>query len=1381
VTSAAPETFAQDLEVPAATGTSYVAFRVEGRLLSHDLIERIISGDPALPGNRSEDYHLAAGERIGEAASRSWEYLLGAYRGFRDRLDALPADDAGTTLTRERWLLVLLNQLGFGRVPFVRGGLDADGRSFPVTHMWEHVPVHLLGWHDKLDQRNTAKGRAPQSMLQEFLNISDAHLWAIVSNGRLLRILRDATSLTGSAYLEFDLEAIFEGELYYDFYLLYAFCHESRFELLQRDDGAAPTPADCWLERWRTLGIETGERARDQLRTGVKNALGELGIGFLEANPSLRSQLSKGELSKEDFHHELLRLAYQLIFLFVAEDRGLLLRSDAPAAGAARYRDYFSTARLRRIARRRIGDTHADLWRTMVTILNGLGSDEGLPALGLPPLGGLYFRAGTPNGTGRTPQPDLLRDRGLRNYRLLGAIRQLDVVRDRKGRVQRVDYQHLGAEELGSVYEWLLEDIPQCEPAAARFYLEPKPGNERKSTGSYFTPPSLVEELLNTTLQPLIEQAAVSGVPDDLLKITVCDPACGSGHFLVAAARRIARKYAAMVYGDDEPPPEVVRAAMNTVVARCVYGVDVRPLAAELAKVSLWLESLQPGRPLAFLDSHIRVGNSLLGVTPALLEKGLPDTAFTALQGDDKKIVTQVRRRNAQERGGLDHGGQEALFMGAALEVSNAELTPQARAISALHVRSLSDVREQARRFRELENSPELRLRKRVADAWCAAFIWPHASGGPDPITTGTLRSLQSSGHLAEDTEKELAQLTERYQFFHWYLEFPDVFRVEDDARPDHNPDTGWQGGFTCVIGNPPWERVKLQEQEFFADKRPEIAQAANAAKRKKKIEELDRGDEVDQALYRSFRFAQRESSGESCLLRDSGRYPLTGVGDINTYAAFAETGTRLIAPTGRTGLILPTGIATDATTAAFFAHIVENQQLSSLLDFVTNPKIWQAVGHGRQRFSLMTTTGRSALNSRIEIWTYAKVPTDLPPHDQRVHVTSRDLFLTNPNTGTAALFRSRRDVEILSGIYSRLPVLWRDNPEDNPWNVSFMRMYDMATDSRLFRKHDELESDEWSPIGNIFVKEGKRMVPLYEGKMVHYFDHRFGCYSKRLAGSHDTELPRLELSEKCNPYQPVFPLNWVADFTVRRPERSPGKRERFDRGVADRLVSRGWRSGWLVGWRDICRSSDERTIIACLVPRVGVGDKFLLILTEKPVWLLQANLSAFVLDYCARLKFAGTSFKYYLMKQLPVLPPVRYNENPPWAPDCVLSSWVESRVRELSYTAWDIEPFALDLHDEGPPFVWDEQRRFVMRAEMDAAYFHLYGTSRADTDYILTTFDTLQRNDPARFARTRTLILQIYDQMAEAIATGIPYRTMLDPPPGHGLRHPDDRTRSPR
>lgn len=1363
--------------VLAARG-SYVAFRIEGGLLSHDLIERITNADRELPGNLPEHYHLAAAERLGEAASRSWEYLLGAYRGFRDRLAALPEIDPGTTLTRERWLLVLLNELGFGRVPFVRGGLDADGRSFSISHLWEHVPVHLLGWHDKLDQRNTVKGRAPQSMLQDFLNVSDAHLWAILSNGRLLRILRDATSLTGGAYLEFDLEAIFDGEVYSDFVLLYALAHESRFELLARNDDAAPTPADCWLERWRTLGIETGERARDQLRTGVKNALGELGTGFLEANPALREQLATGKLSKEDFHHELLRIAYQLIFLFVAEDRGLLLRPDASPEAAARYRDYFSTARLRRIARRRIGDLHADLWRTMVTILDGLGADEGVPALGLPSLGGLYFRAGAANGDGYHLMPDLLRDCSLRNYRLLGATRQLDLVRDRKGRPQRVDYRHLGAEELGSVYESLLEEIPQCEPEVPRFLLESKPGNERKTTGSYYTPTPLVEELLNTTLQPLIDQAAASGVPDDLLEITVCDPACGSGHFLVAAARRIARKYAAMQYGDDEPPPDVVRSAMHRVVARCVYGVDIKPLAAEVAKLSLWVESLQPGQPLAFLDPHIRVGNSLLGVTPALLEKGLPDAAFAALEGDDKKIVAGVRRRNAGEQ-----SGQGTLFTGAVLNVSNAKLTPQARAINELQVRSLSDVREQARRFRELEKSPDLRHRKRVADAWCAAFIWPHAFGGPDSVTTNTLRYLQSGGKLSADAEDELARLAERYQFFHWHLEFPDVFRVEDDTRPDHNPDTGWQGGFTCVIGNPPWEKVEFKEEEFFADLRPEIANAANAAKRKQMIGTLRQGDEADRTLYAKFRGALRESGAWAHLLHDSGRYPQTGKGRLNTYAVFAETGTTVIAPTGGSGLVLPTGIATDATTAKFFGSLVRGSRLVAFQEFENEAFLLSKGVDHRVRFSLLSTCGRASKVERARFAFGVRYIADLP--DRRFTMPPSDLLLVNPNTGTTPLFRSRRDAEITLAIYRRVPVLKRDDPPENPWGISFMQgLFNMASDSRLFKTRKDLVDDGWTLTGNVFFKYGKRMLPLYEAKMIYHFDYRYGTYEGQTqAQANVGTLPRPSLDQKADPWYVTQPHDWAPEFSPLNKDKSTPEKQVYDAGVRTRLEAQHWNHDWLLGWRRISRSNNERTMISSIVPRTAIGDSLFLLLSNKSprkCALLAASMSSFVLDFTVRQKVGGSNLSFFLVEQFPVLSPDVYDDGAPWVADCALFDWIEPRLLELVYAAWDMQPFALDLGDDGPPFVWDEERRFAIRAELDAAYFHLYGVNRDDVDYIMDSFGAFQRNDPNRFARTKALILEIYDKMADAIATGKPYGTILDPPPGQGPRHPDQRTRRP-
>jgi hypothetical protein len=970
--------------------------------------------------------------------------------------------------------------------------------------------------------------------------------------------------------------------------------------------------------------------------------------------------------------------------------------------------------------------------------------------------------------------PDLLRDCSLRNYRLLGAIRQLDLVRDRKGRPQRVDYRHLGAEELGSVYESLLEEIPQYEPEAPRFLLESKPGNERKTTGSYYTPTPLVEELLNTTLQPLIDRAAASGVPDDLLEITVCDPACGSGSFLVAAARRIARKYAAMQYGDDEPPPEIVRSAMHKVVARCVYGVDIKPLAAEVAKLSLWVESLQPGQPLAFLDPHIRVGNSLLGITPALLEQGLPDAAFTALEGDDKKIVAGVRRRNAGEQ-----SGQGTLFAGLALNVSNARLTPQARAINELQARSLSDVREQARRFRELEKSPDLCHRKRVADAWCAAFVWPHASGGPDPITTNTLRYLESGGKLSADAEDELARLVERYQFFHWHLEFPDVFRVEDDTRPDHNAGTGWQGGFSCVLGNPPWERVKLQEQEFFADQRPEIANAANAAKRKEKIKDLCLGDDVDRILFRQFRAALRESDGWSHLLRDSERYPLTGQGDINTYAVYAETASTLITPAGRSGLVLPTGIATDATTAKFFGSLARGSRLVAFQEFENESFLLSRAVDHRVRFCLLSACGRAGTTAQAHFAFGVRYIADLP--DRRFTMPPSDLLLVNPNTGTTPLFRSRRDAEITLAIYRRVPVLWREEPEENPWGISFMRMFDMANDARLFRTREELRDDGWTLTGNVFVKGEQRMLPLYEAKMIHYFDHRYGTYEGQTqAQANVGTLPRPSPAEKADPAYVVMPRYWVPEFSPLNNEKSTRDKPVYDAGVDARLEARHWNHNWLLGWRDICRSSDERTIISSVIPRAAVGDKYLLALTNKQAWLLQANFSALILDYFARQKYAGTSFKYYLMKQLPVLPPERYGQPAPWTLGSPLAAWIESRVLELSYTAWDIESFARDIGDHGPPFVWDEERRIAIRAELDAAYFHLYGVDRDDVDYIMDSFGAFQRNDPARFARTKALILEIYDQMTEAITTGKPYQTILNPPPGHGPRDPDHRTRRP-
>jgi hypothetical protein len=1364
--------------------TAFSSLKIVGGLLPADLLGRVSAGDPQVPGTGPQTYGLEPGESVRRQASRSWLYLLEVWQDFKRRVEGPGAAEAvSARVTRERWLRILLRELGFHEM--AGGGFELEGKSFPVSHRSGHVPVHLLGWATDLDHKTPhVAARAPQSMLQELLNRDDAYLWAILSNGATLRLLRDSTALVGSSYVEFDLEAIFDGELFSDFVLLYLTCHESRFAI--QDDGG---PASCYLEQWRGFAAQQGERALDQLRNGVQQAISILGTGLLShpANPHLRGRLDprSADLKLDDFNRALLRLVYRMLFWFVAEDRGALLQPDPDDANTAtraslrqardRYAAYFSSARLRQLARRHRGGRHGDLFDAAQLVFDALGTEGGVPELALPGTGGIFESArddGTP-----LPLDEPLVGARLSNEALLGAVRALSLVKPRDGGAwRRVDFGNLGAEELGSVYESLLELIPRYDPEQLAYTLETLAGNERKESGSYYTPTSLVECLLDSALDPLLDEACARETPGErvsaLLDLTVCDPACGSGHFLVAAARRIAKRIAAEETGESEPPDAVVRAALRRVTGRCIYGVDINPMAAELAKVSLWIEALDPGRPLSYLDQNIRVGNSLLGVTPALLGEPLPAVAFSPIEGDDRKIASALKKQNAEEC-----SGQRDLLSPAGIPVTNAVLAKRAVEIALALPDSLEDLHiHQQRRAQELAGSPEHRIQKLLADAWCAAFVQPKtAVSRGTAITQAVLEQFSGDAGTLELAAAEdlVINLTRQYRFFHWHVEFPHIFRVGNGAT-DIDPATGWSGGFSCVIGNPPWERVKLQEQEFFASRQPEIANAANASERKELIAALaDSDSPAERALYDEFEAELRKAAGWSHLLRESGRYKLTGQGDINTYAVFAETARTVINARGRSGLVLPTGIATDATTAPFFSDLVRSSKLVSFLDFENEAFLLSHSVHHSVRFCLLTVCGRAA---RVNLTSFAfgtRYMQDLPA--RRFAMPPEEILLVNPNTGTTPVFRSRRDAEITIGIYKRVPVLWRDEPEENPWGLSFTRMFDMASDSRLFRTRDQLESDGWVLSGNVFVRGSKRMLPLYEAKMIHHFDHRLGTYEGQTqAQANMGTLPRLTPQQRDDPDFVVMPRYWVQESDTLNVQKSKSDKPIYDHGVASRLEAKHWDRDWLLGWRDICRSTDERTVISAAIPRAAVGDKYLLAFTENDSYFLQANLSSFVFDYVARQKFAGTSLKYFLFKQLPALPPEAYRAPTPWLGSA--ADWIRKRVLELSFTAWDMQAFARDLGDNGAPFLWGEERRTHIRGELDAAYFHLYGLERDEVEHVMGSFEALRRREenPQNFGefRTRRLILERYDAMAEVIRTGGSYQTVLDPPPGQGPRH---------
>ena len=491
-----------------------------------------------------------------DAANRVWAYLRGAWTTYRQALAALPEGDAATALTRERFLLVLLDQLGYGRVPLTgKGGLQVGERSFPVSHVWGSVPIHLLG-RVALDTRTKgvagAAGASPQSMVQELLNRSDEYLWAILANANTLRLLRDSTSLVGSAYVEFDLEAIFDGDLFADFLLMYSLCHQSRLEPRDPEVG----PASCWLEQWRQDAVESGSRALNLLRDGVIEALQTLGSGFLTHpdNTQMRQDLADGVISVHDVNHALLRVTYRLLFTFVAEDRGALLDPAADPQVRRRYLDYFSTERLRRTSRRRRGGRYGDRWEALKVVWRGLGSVDGLPELGLPGIGGLFDSGELDFLMGCSLSNEALQSRGA--LTVAGARTPIAGVAGRSTTATSAPRNSAASTSRC----W--SSCPAGTRPPRSYALAIASGNQRKDTGSYYTPTSLVESLLDTALDPVLDEAEKSEDPEPaLLSVTVCDPACGSGHFLVGAARRIAKRVAALRTGDPEPAPEAVRSA----------------------------------------------------------------------------------------------------------------------------------------------------------------------------------------------------------------------------------------------------------------------------------------------------------------------------------------------------------------------------------------------------------------------------------------------------------------------------------------------------------------------------------------------------------------------------------------------------------------------------------------------------------------------------------------------------------------------------------------------------------------------------------------------------------------------------------------------------
>ncbi len=1209
---------------------------------------------------------------------------------------------------------------------------------------------------DYRDQQDTVQTNTPHGQILRYLatagiTTDDRIRWGFLTNGAAWRLYDNRTRPRSSAYYEVDVQAIL-GDDHQDelrvFFLLF------RRQAFTRHEGATTTFVETALAE--------GRRYEERVAKDLS------GVVFEEIYPSLVTALAeKSDAPLKEVRDAALIFLYRLLFVLYAEDRGLLPVNEA------RYADYGLRKNVRdKIARimaeyGEFSDKATVYYDRLASLFGQIGYGD--RSIGLPPYnGGLFSTAAAP----------LLDTARLADSIIAPIVYGLSHTNGTGDKPRFVNYRDMSVQQLGSIYERLMEREPVREDDGT-ITVRPNP-YARKDSGSFYTPQELVDLIIDQTLKPLAEErlrtfeARAKELKSDrrpkaqrrndlekldpavaVLELKVLDPAMGSGHFLVSAVDFLADYISDLLEYTSEVPdwlnggyesPLVARIASiradianrardsywimdesqltdqaiirRMVLKRCIYGVDKNPLTVELAKVSLWLHSFTVGAPLSFLDHHLRCGDSLIGLRVAEAGEYL------------------------RQSGGL--------FATGAIAAAEASATFMQR-IEDMSDADVSEVQESSDLFRDLElATSDLRG---LLDFVCG-MRWQTAGMkvkerrdfeaplvetlGQDPNYTFELLSGRQDGGPKPSTPQFRAMwlgsrsIARREKVLHWEAAFPGVWTGWQDDNPG--------GGFDAVIGNPPWDRIKLQEVEWFATRAPEIARAPTAASRRTTI---GRMREEGAQLAVEFDAAKARADNLGQVIRSSGHYPLLGGGDINLYSLFVERATDLVKPNGLIGLLTPSGIYADKTAARFFKSVSASGRLASLFDFENRrhgtklPLFFPDVD-SRFKFCAITFGGSERTFDRAICAFFLHDLEAIADADRSFPLAPEDFSKVNPNTGTAPVFRMRRDADITRRIYEQNPVLVdRSKGKDRlAWPVRYHTMFHMTNDSGLFRTAEQLESEGFYPVeGNRWKRGDELRLPLYQGRMIHQFDHRANSVVVNPENLHNPYLSE-EVTEAQHADPGFLPVSeyWVPAQEV------------------EEVIPRA--RGYALGFRDIARPTDVRTVIASMVPWAGFGNKLPLLLPIDDEFdahgaaTLLANTNSFVLDYVTRQKIQGTSLNWYIVEQLAVIAQSDYNRR---FGNETAAELVRDHVLRLTFTSDDMFPFARDLGYTGLPFKWDAGERQHLRARLDALYFHLYGLSRDDAGYILDTFPIVQRQDVKEFGdfRTKRLILAYMNALA--------------------------------
>lgn len=1235
----------------------------------------------------------------------------------------------------------------------------AKANSFPEE--WKRYECGLAlveskRWARPLDRRSGRRGEetAPSAQMLRYLrridDITNGSLrWGILTNGSKWRLYFSGAQSVSEQFFELDIAAILDIPGHNEG--LFALDEADRrhwlkvFFLVFQREAFVPKSADPRTFHERAL--EEGKFYEERVAEDLSNKV--FGEVFPELVRAIVAAVPEADL--QNVREAALILLYRLLFILYAEDRDLLPVKDA------RYDDYGLRNKVRLDVKDRkdkndvFSETASRYWGAMSDLFMAI--DQGDASIGLPPYNGGLF--------------DQERHAILSNIRISDAVmaRVIDALSFENtpdGR-KYINYRNLSVQQLGSIYERLLEyEVKRNDDEIT---VQPNIF-ARKGSGSYYTPDDLVRLILTETLEPLVEERTSAfrdkieelrqiDLPDHrkigqlkrldpataLLDLKICDPAMGSGHFLVSlvdfmadhviTAMAEAELDAPEEWGDYiSPLGERIDAIRNTILAnaderdwtideeqlddrhiirrmvlkRCIYGADKNPMAVELAKVALWLHTFTVGAPLSFLDHHLRCGDSLFG---SWVNTGI---AKAATYGTPLLLHEPMKRA-------LRAASKMQIVEG----LTDAEIAEAHR--SADVFAEIEDMTAPLDALLKLIHAIDwLDIKDKTGKAAIKIFF-DGQFGDPLEIAMGKKepKAKREDGERFAEILDQARTLIDEEKFLNWQVTFPGIWSdwEEDDLT----------GGFHAVIGNPPWDRMKLQQVEWFAERRPEIAMASRAADRQKMITSLEKADDP---LAQDFAKASERAEAGTRMARKGGDYPLLSGGDLNLYSLFVERAMTIVRKDGLIGLLVPSGIASDKTAAKFFKGVATEGRLKALYDFENR----------RTRYNLKPFF--EDVDSRFKFCAFvaSPLPTDMAARCafflQAVSeladpgtcfsLSAEDFARVNPNTGTAPIFRSKRDADLTSAIYSNaVPLVDRSSgTEVKAWPVKYMRMFDMTNDSVLFRTRMELDEQEAAyPLGgNTFGSASGNWLPLYVGRMIHQFDHRAASVEVNEANLHNAALSgAVTEKQKADPNFVPTPQYWVPESEVSLPS-----------GIE-----------WTIAFRDIARATDARTMIAAAIPKAGVGNTAPLILWSDQGQqadhkaLLLGNLGAISLDYVTRQKAQSTHLNWYIVEQLPVISPERFYSMCFGAKTA--AEVIRQAVLELTYTAHDMEPFARDMGyvdvsgKVKPPFIWDEERRLVLRAKLDAVFFHLYGiTNRDDIRYIYSTFPIVEREEKAAY-----------------------------------------------